>query len=136
MNAHCPRCEQLEEEVAYLKAELGLVVGSDDIQALRGAMRDAGSPDRIGRTSPASVVMALYRAKGRTLSKYQLMEAIPPRDRAEDDRNEKIVDVWICRARKGIGRDALENIWGKGYRLTPVGMARVAAILSPTSVAA
>ena len=132
----CARCEQLEEEVAFLKSELGQGTADGDLQALRMAMRHVAGRNRIGRSSPAAVVLTLYRAHGRILSKHQLMEALPPRAGGDDDRIPKIVDVWVCRARIGIGRDSIENVWGRGYRLTPVGMARVAEILQPAQVAA
>ena len=127
-----PTYEELEEQVAYLKSELGLVAESDALHTLRLAMRVPGS---VGRRGPAMVVMALYKAHGRTLSKHQIMEAVPPRSGGDDNREPKIIDVWVSRARKSLGRDAIENVWGQGARLSPQGMALVAGLLGERAAA-
>lgn len=126
----CVRCEELEERVAWLEGELGIQRVADHVLALRQvldvALREQGA-QRRGRNQSAELVMALYRANGRPLSRYQLLDAIPsPTGR---ERDAKIVDVWVCIARKGIGADAIENVWGRGYRLSQAGIARVAEAL-------
>ncbi len=124
------RIAELEEENAWLRSELGLVVDGDQLATLRKTYEMA--------TGAACLVLALYRAKGRLLNKLQLHEAIPAIWKDHDERCVKIVDVRICHARKGVGRDAIETICGQGYGLTPEGMEKVRAALGeqPASVAA
>lgn len=129
----CDRCEELEERVAWLESELGLQQAADLFDRLRSAMSIPG-PSYVGRRGPVALISALYAARGRTMSRLQLAEALPP-TRAGDERGEKIIDVWVCFARKCLGADAVANVWGKGYRLTAEGMTRVAAILEPPQTA-
>lgn len=122
----CARCDDLEEQVAYLTSELGLQVRTDAIARLRLALR-AATPVHHGALSCAQMLAALYAADGRPLSRYQILEAVPsPSDR---DRDAKIVDVWVCAARKALGRELIANVWGQGYQLSPEGMERVAYIV-------
>lgn len=37
----------------------------------------------------------------------------------------KAVNIYICKLRKILGFEAIENLWGRGYRLTDVGRALV-----------
>jgi DNA-binding response OmpR family regulator len=125
----CARCEELEEQVAYLKSELGLSNDVETSDRLRRAMRGTYRPTHA--SGACGLVLALYAAKGRLRAKWSLMEAIPPRNGGDDDRNPKIIDVYVSCARKGLGHDAIETVWGRGYRMTDVGMERVRAILNP-----
>lgn len=122
----CDRCDELEEEVAYLRSELGLVRDSDVIARLRDHMR--GVEDAGGhRPHGAQVVAALYAAKGRPLTRLQLLDACPSRT-GSDERGTRLIDVWVYHARRSLGRDAIANVWGSGYRLTEIGMAKVGEI--------
>lgn len=133
----CARCEELEAEIAYLKGEAGEAARLDELDRLRRGIVHLQTRNKVGRRGTALLIMALYRANGRSLSSLQILEQIPPQDHAvDDDRRTNLVSVWVCWARKSLGSDAIENAWGRGYRLSPAGMARVAEILSPTSVAA
>jgi DNA-binding response OmpR family regulator len=124
----CSRCEELEEEVAYLKSELGLQADADLIESLRRAMPLGGLASKAH--GAAHLVAALYRAHGRTLTRDQLMERLPSRN-GRDDRDDKLCAVYVCAARKTLGHDGIQNVWGRGYRLTDAGMAKVAALLGP-----
>jgi hypothetical protein len=141
----CGRCVALEqraaslaEEVAYLRSELGLSVQSEVIGRLRGLIaanmaklyRQTGIQGG-GAVGPARLVAALYAAHGRPLTKRQLMDAVPPRSGGDDERDEQIVNVCVCRARDALGAALIENIWGRGYRLSEWGMARVRDIIGP-----
>lgn len=125
----CQRCEELEEEVAYLRSELGISINSGEVGVLRAAIRTLSPGNRAGSVGVSRFVLALYHVHGRTLSKYQIMEALPPLNGGDDQRDPKIVDVWACAARKALGRDALENVWGRGVRLTDIGADLVGRIL-------
>lgn len=116
----CDRCAALEERVAWLEGELGLRVDASQIQALCQAF--GLSP------GAAHLVRALHGGRGRAVTHLQLLEAIPSPDRLAD-RSLSNVNTLVCRARKGLGQDSIANVWGRGYRLTDVGMDRVSAIL-------
>lgn len=130
----CDCHPELRERIAWLESELGISRRNEVFQALR-APAEPGTRSSFTRNQSAEVLAALYSANGRVLSRYQLLEAVPS-PTGNEDRNVKIVDVWICWARKHLGRDAIDNIWGRGYRLSPAGMARVAALIEPQKVAA
>lgn len=116
----CARCAELEEEVAYLRSELGVQQDASLVDILKV---------RFGLVRGwAALLAALYRAKGRCVMRAQLEEAIPnPNDRDRDDR---IVSVYIALLRGALGKDAIATVWGSGYRLTESGLERVEAVLS------
>jgi hypothetical protein len=60
---------------------------------------------------------------------------VPATKTEHEDRMPDISKVWVCSARKALGHDSIENVWGKGYRMTPAGIARVRAIVEPTEPA-
>jgi DNA-binding response OmpR family regulator len=131
----CGRCMELEERVAYLEGELGLRLQADQVARLREVLLGATMGVTRGRAQPAEAVLALYRAKGRPVTKWQLMDAVPPASGVanDDERDPKIVNVWVCVARKGLGADAISTVWGRGYQMTVAGMARVTEILAAGS---
>lgn len=134
----CARCEELEERVAWLESELGIQRDATDYARLRIAMKRA-SPAGAGgwsRRSGVLLVMALLQANGRVMSRLQLLEAIPPADRGDDDRSPKIIDVWVCCARRAFGADLIDTVMGRGYRLSEVGSERIRAILNPAGTQA
>jgi len=119
------RVAELEERVAYLESELGLAQNTARESLFRQAFGLTGQEARL--------VMALYDVKGRILSKYQLEDAI---QRVAGGTALKIADVYVCRVRKRMGYDAIETVWGLGYKLTPKGVAMVDAIEQPKAIAA
>jgi DNA-binding response OmpR family regulator len=131
----CPRCAELEERIAYLESELGLQRDADQVGRIHDLMRRAGMPGSTGgRAQAAEMVMALYRAGGRPVTTWQLLDAVPSPSRA--DRGPNIVKVWVVVARKALGRDAIRTVWGKGYAITEAGIGRVKAILNPEGAGA
>lgn len=128
----CERCADLEERVAWLESELGLRRDAERIERLKRAI----PAYRLGgRGQAAHLLDALYAAKGRTLTKLQILEALPS-PAGNDERGLKLVDVVVCIARAGLGKSAIETIWGVGYRLTDEGIQIVRAIVEPQAVAA
>lgn len=134
--AQCADRAELEERIAWLESELGLQQETSHIATLTHAISSSMEGRRVtsGRPQAARFLLALYRAKGRVMSPLQIMEAVPPRDLARDDeRIPKVVTVWAYFARCAVGKDAIQNSVGRGYRLTEAGMAKVAAILGQPS---
>jgi hypothetical protein len=130
----CERCAEMAERIAWLESELGLTEEAAASAKIRQAFYLA--LDGRGGKGPSRVAMALYLARGRPLSRLQIMELIPPASGGDDERDASIVSVWVAHARKVLGRQAIATNWARGYYLTPDGMARVAAILEPQAVAA
>ena len=119
----CQRCIELEEEVAYLRSELGLLADEDALLTLGRAL---GVSPVVAR-----LVLALYRANGRLLTVTHLNDAVPSAKGRDEYISQSFFASLVCLARRPLGRDAIETAWARGYRLSPAGMARVAAILEP-----
>lgn len=62
-----------------------------------------------------TLMAALVEAYPRVLSQVDLDAIIPAHDHAVE-RDLKCVDVLVCKVRKKMGRDVIENLWGRGYR--------------------
>jgi hypothetical protein len=124
----CARCAELEEEVAYLRGELALTHEAETYARLRAHLRSRPGSHRGGAIG---LITALYSAHGRVLTTAQIMDAVPATKTEHEDRMPDISKVWVCSARKALGHDSIENVWGKGYRMTPAGIERVRAIVEP-----
>jgi DNA-binding winged helix-turn-helix (wHTH) protein len=125
----CARCAELEEEIAYLKGELGIRADAEVVDRIRRGLLTVRIANSGGKHQAAECLAALYAAKGRTVSPWNLMSAVPGPSRLGENRTPNIVTVWIHMCRRLLGREAIENVYGKGYRLTPAGMARVTALI-------
>lgn len=134
--------EDLREQVAYLKGQLGQLVSDDQLTKLRKAW---------GLTpQEARIVLALHAAGGKVCSKDYLLSALY--DNPDTAAEEKIIDVFVCKARRKLdGRNTsvsnwrgarrgeahdnapyqgmIQNVWGQGYCLTPTALARVNQLL-------
>lgn len=117
----CSRCDVLEEEVAFLKSELGLQAAADRVHTLRRELRM--------RPGVAALVLRLYDAKGRLVTKAQCVEAIPAVWADREERSDTINNVYVSHARQALGKTAIETCWGEGFRMTETGRAKVAEIL-------
>lgn len=131
LQAYERRCADLEEQNAWLRRELGYRHSDATIGLLSDALRRGKYG---GRVSCAKMLATLYGAGGNVVSKWQLMDATSDLS-FEDERDSSIVKVWITHIRSALGFDAIENVWGKGYRLSPSGMAKVSAVLGAESKA-
>lgn len=72
----------------------------------------------------AKLVLALKRARGRTLSKETLMGVIYGTQPEDEWPQLKIIDVFVCKVRRkltAIGANIhIETDWGQGYRLRAI----------------
>lgn len=115
---------ELEDEVAWLRSELGISVQAGVIHALInwGGLTPQG----------AHICAALYAAD-RALTRAQLMDRLPIRDRVHES-NLNHISVVVHGIRHRLGQrfdvDMIETVTG-GYRLTPQGREGVAAVLEP-----
>lgn len=117
--------DELVDEVAYLRGELGLSLSVTRADRLAKA---------LGLTpSEAALALTLHSASGRTLSKYQLSEGMPQKW-GGPDRDIKIIDVTICKLRGKIGKDTILTVWGRGYRLSDAGLSALNRLLKEQPV--
>lgn len=114
----CERCADLEEQIAWLKSELGLTQDTSAVHALRGRFKIDPQQARL--------LLTLYEAHGRTLTTVFLHEAISSR---EHTYGSKLVHVRVMRLRKVLGKEAIETLYGLGYRLSAEGRDRVSLAL-------
>lgn len=109
------RLARLEEEVAFLRRELGDMVTANQVHALRAA---------IGmEPQQARLVLRLYHAGGRIVPLQQLASVLG------ENTDAGALKVHFSRLRRRFGCDWVENAYALGYRLTPAGTAVVARAL-------
>jgi len=107
----------LEAEVARKDALIALL--SLRLEAEGGEVAEVELMVRHRLTrGEASLLLALLAARPRAIDRYNLEAAIPSRDHARD-RDVRIVDVLLCRLRRKIGREVIETIPGRGWRISP-----------------
>lgn len=110
------RIAQLEEEVAYLRRELGDVLEATSVERLRRQLRVEPMQARI--------LLRLALAKGRVVTQAQLMDL---HDRAVSPNT---LRVHLHRLSKAVGTPVAMAAW-RGYVITPAGAALVARTLRP-----
>lgn len=115
----CANCERLEEEVAWLKSELGI--------GARALIASDVSRSLGVRPQVAELILLLHASHGRIVTKERFGDELWP----DVDRSTNVLSVAISGARKALGYDAIETIWGKGFRLTAMGLSSVDALIQP-----
>jgi DNA-binding response OmpR family regulator len=116
--------EQLEAEVARLRALVGELTASDRGVQLRGVLRLSPQEARL---------LALIEAKGKA-SRDAIYGAIFE-DIHGDGPELKIVDVIICKLRRKLREQnatgSIQTVWGWGYELSPELGAWLADLTAP-----
>lgn len=112
MPISCPNCATLREEVEYLRALVDERRTSSRTLALF----------HLGLTPQEAILVTyLFRINGRFASYGDMADAT--NSKSEDPR--QLCAVLISRIRRKLGADCIENVWGHGFRLTPLGQARL-----------
>ena len=106
------RIEGLEEEIRAYRRDAGLEADQQLVPALQDVFRLS--------TRQALVLSLLLNARGRVVSRSLMMDAIYE---GRDEAEAKILDVWITKIRKQLGKASIATVWGSGYRLTDAGLA-------------
>ena len=124
----CPTCEALRRRVAQLECQIALVDDEELVAQLR---------DRFGlRNQAARIALALYRAKGRVVSRNMLFAAIPPTAPGPRDlRDPHMLNVLIAYIRKALGPNSVLNIHGRGYLMSQSGLRRLDELLQQKEAA-
>lgn len=113
----------LQEEILWLRSELGILIDAEQLAEVRLAF--AMTP------TEARLMLVLINSSLVTTDSAMLAFSSAGYDY---DAQEKIVDVIICKVRaklkrKGIA-EAVDTIWGTGWRLSVDGRRSVALALS------
>lgn len=107
---------ELEEQVVYLRSELGIAIeasATDDmIQAFRLTPFEG------------LILMALRMAYPRVMTRATLIDFIPPSWRKEDAAR-TLLDVHVHRIRHKMGQGVIRTVYAVGFRLTPEGLSAV-----------
>lgn len=122
------RNADLEEQVAYLRSELRLVLDGEQAAVLRSFLAI--------ETQGAYALSLLYAAQGRPMSAHRLVEALPACQIRGEDRDPKQANVVVFRLRKQLGADKIQTVAGIGYTLTDAGRALVRDTLARAKMVA
>lgn len=116
----CDACAALEDRVRVLERELGVRRADGQIGAVM---------HRLGLTvTQARLVLALYRARGRAVSRVSLMDELPL------DGGEGSVRTAVHKIREKLGENAITTVEGLGYALPVPLLSRVMAAIEPPSL--
>lgn len=124
-SAHAEVEKLLQQMTAALPANHPAHKASEQISVLcRGYMEPSPETqwDQYGLTRHERRIMEAMTGKlGRTVSKGALLDIIYF-DRADEEPQIKIVDVFVCKARKKLAGSPweIETVWGQGYRLKQI----------------
>lgn len=128
------------ETITALRAEI------DDLEAycdlLKGALAAQGVETIPARGQWAkgltrqqrALVGILFAAYPRAVPHYDLLDAIPGRDHVEE-RQLQVVKVLVSHVRARLGKAAIENLRGEGYRLGPATYDAIVAGAEPAGAA-
>lgn len=131
MTTTCDRETQLIETIHILREERDAAV--EQLEALKRAFR-IDDPDLclLGLTHTEVRVIGLMRSRG-VVNRDQLMTVLYF-DRPQDQEpEEKIIDVYVCKARKklkSLGIDIITNGHGTGWCMPPESKRRLDAVLA------
>lgn len=65
----------------------------------------------------ATFVHVLLRVHPHALDKVQIYNRLPHQDHVKEG-DLKLCDVLACKIRKKLGKEVIETIWGRGYRIS------------------
>ncbi len=132
MSGHLTSIEQLRARVAELEAanealqfRLSELVGSPDDGSV-----DVPGLGRIHMTPQRGLILRLLLGrKGQMVSLDALYQAMCGHRPDADWPELRMITVHVCHVRKAIRGSAvaIENVWGRGYRLVDVARAEVGA---------
>jgi DNA-binding response OmpR family regulator len=116
--------EELEEELAYFKQALKVEQSEKRLAKLSKV---------FGFTpSQAKLALALYDRAGGMLTKGFALDILYPNP--DEAAEQKIIDVFICKIRTKLiyrcgDQKPINTVWGRGYQMSPAGMAIFAQAL-------
>lgn len=120
----CARCAELEDRIAILEDQLGIERERVEKRVLLAA---------FGLTqTEAWFLLALWRARGRFVSPYWLLDNRPIRSLDEDKQSNllNVVRVYMSKLRRKVGAECFKSMRDEGYMLTPEGLAKIQKVIS------
>ena len=117
----CPHCEELKERIAWLEAELGVQTNQTQIRVMCSTFAMT--------QTEAWYALVLWKAKGRTVDRFWLLDNRPTLERNEDGDHLNVLRVYMSKLRTLLG-PYVKSDWGKGYFLTPEGIELIDKTLS------
>jgi DNA-binding response OmpR family regulator len=121
----CPSCAAKARKIAELERLLD--------GALYTTKREAARLIRVlGVTEQqAEILTVLYRSGHDCVKGMAVIDALPPARRGErtEENRDNLIKVQVSHLRKQLGREAVETVWGAGYRLGADMRATIKAIL-------
>ena len=128
----------LQKQVTELKAE---IAEYDRQLNLRGGPEDEVMKwqlaNTIGLTPSELLILNLLMERTEGMSRDGIMQAMYSHGHAASEVPEqKIIDVFMCKLRRklrdraSLPHDAIQTIWGKGYRINPQRRQEVAAFFT------
>ena len=82
----------------------------------RGEVAIDGRPVKLSPRETVIVALLLMR-RGCFVAVNDLIEMIWPNPDLEPENAAQGLTVYVCRLRKKLGADAIENLWGRGFRI-------------------
>lgn len=120
----------LEARLAAVEAE------NDDLRHRVGQLEEALGmrlvlPIELGLTGHESALVGFLLTR-EIATKEALLSTMYGHRPDQDEPQIKIIDVFVCKARKKLKRFGLEieTVWGHGYRMSPETKQRIAAMLA------
>jgi len=119
------------EECGQPVPDYGGIIADDD----RGEVRFGGAAVHL-TVQEYEVFKFLLGKRGRTASKESILDHLYQLSRGGEVPDIKIVDVFICKARKKLDRIGvkIETAWGRGYWLADPTVPHAAATVAPPPV--
>jgi DNA-binding response OmpR family regulator len=109
---YSPKVCELLHRVRQLELDLAFYRGATDAEPVQDeAVRKLGLTHNEGL-----LYAALMGARPRVVSIGSLEDAVPPRDHVEE-RSANLMHVVVAKIRRKIGKDAIECVWGRGFRI-------------------
>lgn len=110
--SHCPRCQELEDEIRSLRRELAYEIDRIKAHDLRHGLKLTKGLSEI--------LWLLYTSNGRNVT-VEAMDDLTTGRNGIKRQGLKVFQVQICRLRELLGAESIETVQGIGYRLTPLG---------------
>ena len=112
----CERCLELEERIAWLEGELGVQVKQTQVRVICTAFSITATE--------AWFALILWKAKGRTVDRYWLLDNRPSAERHPEIGHLNMLRVYMSKLRRSIG-PYFKTDWGNGYCITPEGISLI-----------
>jgi DNA-binding response OmpR family regulator len=121
MSDDCENCRVLEAKIAELETFLA-PPDEEDVLAIRAAFGC--------ERNAAALIFRLYEADGGMVTKRVLARGRPGIAKEKGPNDVDNSAVYVCRARRFMGKNSIYTVHGVGYGLTPEGISLVSQKLN------